>query len=375
MKVPFLSLKDVNAPHRQALLDALEDTLDSGWFILGEHDRIFEKAFAEYCGVGHCIGVANGLDALTLILRAYIKLGAMREGDEVIVPANTYIASILAVTQAGLVPVPVEPDKRTFCLDPSRIETALTARTRAIMGVHLYGRAAGIDGIRKVAKAHGLKYIEDSAQSQGAEWEGIKAGALGDASGFSFYPGKNLGALGDAGAVTTSDPELADTVRKLANYGSRVKYVFQYQGYNSRLDELNAAVLSVKLPHLDAENARRRQIAARYLSGIRNPVIHLPEPGRGADVATGKEHVWHIFVVRTADRSGLAAHLAASGVGTLIHYPIPPHKQEAYREWADRSYPITEAIHREVLSLPMSPALTDAEADYVIEACNNYRGA
>lgn len=374
MKVPFLSLKDVNAPHRTALLRALEDTLDSGWFILGERDRAFEKAFAQYCGVGHCIGVANGLDALTLILRAYIKLGTMCEGDEIIVPANTYIASILAVTQAGLVPVPVEPDERTYCIDPSLIEGAITPKTKAIMGVHLYGRVAGIDGIRQVAKAYGLKYIEDSAQSQGAEWDGVKAGALGDASGFSFYPGKNLGALGDAGAVTTSDPELAETVRKLANYGSSVKYVFEYQGFNSRLDEMNAAALSVKLPYLDIENARRRQIAARYLAGIRNSAIHLPEPGRGPDVAGGKEHIWHLFVVRTADRASLAAHLASRGIGTLIHYPIPPHKQEAYREWKDRSYPITETIHREVLSLPMSPVLTDDEADYVIEACNDYRG-
>jgi len=374
MNVPFLSLKDVNAPHRQALLEALQGTLDSGWFILGERDRAFEKAFAEYCGVRHCIGVANGLDALTLILRAYVKLGAMREGDEVIVPANTYIASILAVTLAGLVPIPVEPDARTFCIDPSLIARAITPRTKAVMGVHLYGRVAGIDDIRQVAKEHGLKYIEDSAQSHGAEWNGVKAGALGDAAGFSFYPGKNLGALGDAGAVTTNDAELAEVVRKLANYGSSVKYVFEYQGFNSRLDEMNAAALSAKLPYLDPENAQRRRIAARYLAGIRNPAIRLPEPGRGADAIGGREHVWHLFVVRTTDRASLAAHLSSRGIGTLIHYPIPPHKQEAYKEWKCRSYPITEAIHREVLSLPMSPVLTDAEADYVVEACNSYRG-
>jgi dTDP-4-amino-4,6-dideoxygalactose transaminase len=374
MNVPFLSLKDVNAPHRQALLEALQETLDSGWFILGERDHRFERAFAEYCGVRHCVGVANGLDALTLILRAYIKLGVMCGGDEVIVPANTYIASILAITQAGLVPVPVEPDPRTFCLDPSLIGAAITSKTKAIMGVHLYGRTAGIDGIRKIAKEHGLKYIEDSAQAHGAEWDGIKTGALGDASGFSFYPGKNLGALGDAGAVTTNDSELAETVRKLANYGSGVKYVFEYQGYNSRLDEINAAVLSVKLPHLDAENAQRRRIASRYLTGIRNTVILLPEPGRDLDATRCKEHVWHIFVVRAANRAGLAAHLAACGIGTLIHYPIPPHKQNAYREWADRSYPLTETIHREVLSLPMSPVLTDSQIDWVIAACNDWCG-
>lgn len=366
--VPFLDLKAINARERDALIAAFTRVLDSGWYVLGEEVAAFEREYAQYCGTQFAVGVGNGLDALTLSLRAYRELGRLQAGDEVIVPANTYIATILAISENRLTPVLVEPDLATCNLDAARIVPALTARTRAILPVHLYGQTADMTAINAAAQAHRLIVIEDSAQAHGARHAGRRAGALGDASGHSFFPSKNFGALGDAGAVTTDDAQFAEVVRTLRNYGSREKYVNDRQGVNSRLDELQAALLRVKLQRLDADNARRRAIAERYLTGIRHPAITLPV------VASGNEAVWHVFVVRTADRAGLQQHLQRQGIGTLIHYPIPPHRQRAYSAWNDRSYPVTERIHAEVLSLPISPVLSDADADAVIAACNAWPG-
>lgn len=363
--IPFLSLKDVNAPHRDELVAAAIRVIDGGWFIHGKEHEAFEREFAAYCGVPDCVGVANGLDALTLALRAWKEMGKLQEGDEVLVPANTYIASILAVTENRLIPVLIEPDLATYNLDDARLAAALTPRTRVILPVHLYGQLAPMREIMAFARAHKLLVLEDCAQAHGATIEGRRAGAWGDAAGFSFYPGKNLGALGDAGALTTVDPELAKTVRALRNYGSHVKYQNLYQGPNSRLDEIQAAFLRVKLPHLDAETERRRAIARRYRDGIRHPSVTLP-----AVTAGEAAHVWHLFVVRVPDRADFVRHLTAAGVNTVIHYPIPPHQQEAYRAWSTQSLPVTEAIHREVVSLPMSPAHTDAEVDHVIASVN-----
>lgn len=367
-KVSFLDLKAINAACRDELAEAMGRVLDSGWYILGGEVTAFEKEFATYCGTSHCLGVANGLDALILILEAYKELGVFAEGDEVLVPANTYIASILAISRAGLTPVLVEPDPASYNLDPKRLREKITSRTRAILVVHLYGAVADMDPILEIAAEAGLKVVEDVAQAQGARHNGARAGALGDAAGFSFYPGKNLGALGDAGAVTTNDAALAEAMRALRNYGSHVKYENLYKGYNSRLDELQAACLRVKVPRLDAENARRREIARLYHEGIRNPRIVLPLE------VEGEGCVWHLFVVRAVDRAALQKHLDAAGIQTVIHYPIPPHKQQAYKEWRDLSLPITEAIHREVLSLPMGPHLSDAQVLRVIEAVNSYVG-
>ncbi|MCD6061884.1 MAG: hypothetical protein K0S16_2195, partial [Moraxellaceae bacterium] len=324
-----------------------------------------------YCGARHCIGVANGLDALTLTLRAWKELGKLREGDEVIVPANTYIASVLAVTENRLVPVLVEPDEATYTLCPQRVEAAITPRTRALLPVHLYGRLAPMPALLDVAARHGLLVLEDSAQSHGARLDGRRSGAWGHASGFSFYPGKNLGAIGDAGAITTSDDELAQTLRALRNYGSHEKYRNLFQGVNSRLDEIQAAMLGVKLRHLDHEIARRRAIARRYLQDIRPSGLRLPLPP-GTDASAVDSHVWHLFVVRSPQRDALQRHLTAQGVQTLIHYPIPPHAQQAYRALNGLSLPVTELIHREVLSLPMDPTLDDNEICRVIDACNSF---
>lgn len=364
--MPFYPLRDVVAPYRTELLNALTAVVDSGWYIQGEACRRFEREFAEYCGAEHCIGVGNGLDALVLVLRAWQELGAMQPGDDVIVPANTFIASILAITEAGMNPVLVEPDESTFNIDPNRIEGAITPRTRAILPVHLYGRCAEMDQILDIAGRHGLRVLEDAAQAHGATCRGRRAGSLGDAAGFSFYPGKNLGALGDGGAVTTNDPELAECVRALGNYGSHEKYVHQYRGRNSRLDEVQAAVLSVRLKYLDAENARRREIANRYLAEIADPAIRLPEPPPPGDL-----HSWHLFVVRVPSRDSFRTHLREQGVETAVHYPTPPHHQGAYPSWSGGSLPITEAIHREVVSLPMSPALRADDVSSVIEAANH----
>lgn len=362
--IPFLDLKAINARERDALIAAFTRVLDSGWYVLGGEVQAFEREYAQFCGTPHAVGVGNGLDALTLTLRAYRELGRLGPGDEVVVPANTYIATILAISENGLVPVLVEPDLASYNLDAALIAPALTARTRAIMPVHLYGQTADMTAINAVAREHGLVVIEDSAQAHGARHGGIRAGALGDASGHSFFPSKNFGALGDAGAVTTGDAALAEVLRALRNYGSHEKYVNDRQGVNSRLDELQAALLRVKLLRVDEDNRRRRALAQRYLEGIRHPAITLPV------VAAGNEAVWHVFVVRVPDRARLQQHLQQQGIGTLIHYPIPPHRQQAYAAWNSRSYPVTERIHAEVLSLPISPVMSDADADRVIAACN-----
>ncbi len=365
--IPCLDLKEINRHHRDALLAAFTRVLDSGWYVLGVEVEGFEREFAAWCGAAQCVGVGNGLDALTLIFRAYLQQGVMVQGDEVIVPANTYIASILAVSAVGLRPVLVEPHGATFNLDPARIEAAITPRTRGILAVHLYGQAADMTRITEIARRRGLKVVEDCAQAHGAVHAGRAVGAWGDAAGFSFYPTKNLGALGDAGAVTTSDAALASMVRTLRNYGSEKKYQNRYQGFNSRLDELQAALLRVRLPLLGAENARRREVATRYLETIRNPWVRLPEMPVEAEA-----HVWHLFVVRCAERDRLQAYLAEQGVQTMVHYPIPPHRQEAYRGAFEGSWPLTEAIHAEVLSLPMGPHLTDAEVARVVSAVNGW---
>ncbi|UBB88547.1 DegT/DnrJ/EryC1/StrS family aminotransferase [Candidatus Kaistella beijingensis] len=365
--IKFLDLQKINLAHQQEIEERLLNTFRSGWYLLGNEVKQFEENLAKYIGAQHAIGVANGLDALRLILRAYIEMGVMQKGDEIIVPANTYIASILAISDNGLVPVLVEPDLETYNIDISKIEEKITSKTKGILIVHLYGRVVFSDELVSIAEQHQLKIIEDNAQAIGAEWNGNKTGNLGDASGFSFYPGKNLGALGDAGAVTTNDEELAKTIRALANYGSNQKYVNIFQGLNSRLDEIHAAVLDVKLKYIDAENERRRDIAKRYLSEIKNPKIVLPE-----NPANEAEHVWHLFVIRTSEREKLQNYLTENGVQTLIHYPIPPHQQEAYKDWNDLSFPITEKIHAEVLSLPISPVMTDEEVSKVIRICNSY---
>ena len=371
MNIPFLDLGGINARDRAALIDAFTRVLDSGWYVLGQEVEAFEREYATYCGTRHCVGVGNGLEALALILRAWIELGALKTGDEVIVPANTYIATILAITENSLIPVLVEPDFATCNLDAARVEQHLEqnlrSRVRAILPVHLYGQTADMSALNTIARKHGLKVIEDCAQAHGARHAGVRAGMLGDAAGHSFFPSKNFGALGDAGAVTTHDDALAETLRALRNYGSHRKYENIYKGVNSRLDELQAALLRVKLGRIDADNLRRREIADRYLSEIRHPRITLPVVG------ANNEPVWHVFVVRAKARNSLQAHLNAQGIGTLIHYPVPPHQQPAYREWNARTYPITEQIHREVLSLPISPVMSDAQAGAVVAACNAWQ--
>ncbi|KGO82005.1 aminotransferase [Flavobacterium beibuense F44-8] len=367
--IKFLDIQKINLQHQQEIEERLLKTFRSGWYLLGEEVKAFEKQLCEYIGCNHAIGVANGLDALRLIFKAYIELGIMKPGDEVIVPANTYIASILSITDNGLVPVFVEPDINTYNIDFSLIEEKITEKTKAIMTVHLYGQTAFSDLLIKLATKYHLKIVEDNAQAIGADLNGVKTGNLGDAAGFSFYPGKNLGALGDAGAVTTNDTELAQAVRTLANYGSQQKYVNQYQGLNSRLDEIQAAVLSVKLKYLDTENQVRREIAQRYIDSVNNLEIILPETG---NVTIKSRHVWHLFVVRTKNRDRLQQHLQDNGIQTLIHYPTPSYKQEAYREYNHLSFPITEQIHNEVLSLPISPVLTDEEIQHIIDTLNSY---
>lgn len=365
--IKFLDLKKITDSFAPEISEATQRVIASGWFLQGEETKAFEKVYAEYIGTKYAIGCGNGLDALTLILRAYIDLGIMKPGDEVIVPANTYIATILAITENGLRPVLVEPNLDTCQIDAANIEAAVTSLTKAVMIVHLYGRCAYSDKIGDICRIHNLKLIEDNAQAHGCLFNGRRTGSLGDAAGHSFYPGKNLGALGDAGAVTTDDELLAETVRSLGNYGSARKYVFKYQGRNSRIDELQAAILRVKLPRLDADNARRAEIAQRYYSEISNPGIRLmPKAPRG-------ENVYHIFPVFTPHRDRLQQYLADNGVQTLIHYPIPPHRQECYEEWASFSLPVTERIHREELSLPISPVMTPEEVTAVISLLNAWR--
>lgn len=361
--VHFLDIQKINARFRPQLEEDFRRILDSGWYILGREVEIFEAEFAKYCGVQFAIGVANGLDALKLIIQAY----GFGPGDEIIVPANTYIASILAVSQNGATPALVEPDLETFNLDPTLIEEKITSRTKAIMVVHLYGQATYLNEITAIAHRHNLKIIEDAAQAHGAVYNGRRVGNLGDAAGFSFYPTKNLGALGDGGAVTTNDPELAEKIRALRNYGSLEKYVHLYPGGNSRLDELQAALLSVKLKHLDEDNAKRRSLATFYHRNIHNEFVILP------NVPDETTHVWHLFVIRTPRRDDLQQHLLSRHIETMIHYPVPPHRQAAYPEWADTNLPLTEKISREVLSLPISPVLTKAEAVRVCEAVNEWQ--
>ena len=347
MPIEFLNLGRVNAPYEPAIREAIERVLRSGYYILGEETAAFESEFARYCGVKHCIGVANGLDALHLILRGY-GIGA---GHEVIVPANTFIATWLAVSLAGARIVPVEPDAATWNIDPRRIEEAITPHTRAIMPVHLYGAPAEMDAIRDIARRHGLRVIEDAAQAHGSRYRGRRAGSLGDAAGFSFYPGKNLGALGDGGAITTDDDDLAARLRKLRNYGSSVKYQHEVEGVNSRLDEMQSAILRAKLQHLDADNARRAEVSGWYreaLADVPVELIRVPEEAQS---------VWHLFVVRTSRRDALRDYLAARGIGTQIHYPVPCHRQEAFAGHAWPALPITEQVQAEVLSLPMAPYL------------------
>jgi dTDP-4-amino-4,6-dideoxygalactose transaminase len=368
MNVPFLDLKAPYAELGEEFDEAFRRTAESGWFITGREVESFESEFAGLCGARHCVGVGNGLDALHLVLRAM----GIGEGDEVIVPSNTYVATWLAVSYAGATPVPVEPDDQTYNLDPSRIEEAITPRTRAVMPVHLYGQPADMDAIREIAAPYGLKVIEDAAQAHGATYKGRPAGSLGDAAGFSFYPGKNLGAMGDGGAVTTDDDELADRLRVLRNYGSRVKYYNEVKGFNSRLDELQAAFLRVKLPRLREWNERRRAVAAHYLQALEGvPDLSLPH------VPAYAEPSWHLFVVRHPERDPLRQHLSSNGVGTLIHYPVPPHLQKAYAEmaFAPGAFPVAERQAREVISIPMGPHLASVEAGHVVEQLLAFRSA
>lgn len=360
--IKFLDLHKINERYRADIDEAIKRVLDSGWYILGEELNAFEKEFADYCGTKHCIGVANGLDALNLIIKAY----EFPEKSEIIVPANTYIASILAISQNGLTPKLIEPDINTFNIDINLIEKEITPKTVAIMPVHLYGQACEMDKINELAKKYNLKVIEDSAQAHGAVYKGKKTGNSGNASGFSFYPGKNLGCMGDGGAITTNDDELAQKLHALRNYGSHIKYENIYKGTNSRLDEIQAAILRVKLRYLDEDNKKRREISKFYRDNIKNKKIVLPQ------TEVENSHVWHVFPVTTNDRQSLQKYLQNNDIQTMIHYPIPPHKQNAYKEWDNLSLPITEKIHREILSLPISPVMEISEAQKVVEVINKY---
>ena len=365
--IKHLDLKQVNAPYEAEIQQALNSVLQRGWYLLGEATHLFEQHYADYIGTKHCIGCGNGLDALTLILRAYMEMDLLHEGDEVLVPANTYIASILAITENRLTPILVEPDINTLQIDDSLIEQAITPRTRALMIVHLYGRCAYTDRIGELCRRHHLLLIEDNAQAHGCQHVATvprHTGSLGHAAAHSFYPTKNLGALGDAGAITTNDSQLAATVRALGNYGSSRKYVFDYKGRNSRIDEVQAAVLDVKLRYLDEANERRKHIAALYVNKVSNPHIVMPQSDRDC--------VWHIFPILTQHREELQHYLLQHGVETAIHYPIPPHQQQCYAEWNSHSLPITERIHQQELSIPCHPAMTDEETEYIIQLLNQW---
>ncbi|HEY6144131.1 MAG TPA: DegT/DnrJ/EryC1/StrS family aminotransferase [Flavobacterium sp.] len=365
--IKFLDLKKINETYEADFQEKLKSVLEKGWYILGNEVTVFESNFANYCGTKYCVGVGNGFDALVLIFKAYIQLGKLQKGDEVIVPANTFIASFLAVLQADLIPVLVEPKLETYNINPYLISEKITSKTKAILAVHLYGQLAEMDKINAIAKQHNLLVIEDAAQAHGAILaEAKKSGNLSNAAAFSFYPGKNLGALGDGGAVTTNDDELAKTIQSLRNYGSEAKYQNEYIGVNSRLDELQAAFLNVKLPNLDAENNHRIAIAKRYLAEIKNDKITLPFWD------FSENHVFHLFVIRTEKRNELQQYLLDNGIQTMIHYPIPPHKQKAFSSWNDLSFPITEKIHNEILSLPISPVMTDDEVGFVVSILNKY---
>jgi dTDP-4-amino-4,6-dideoxygalactose transaminase len=366
MNISFLDLQAINAAYREELIEAAVRVIDSGWYIQGQEVKAFEQEFAAYCGTKYCVGVGNGLDALILTLRAWKELGKLKEGDEVIVPANTYIATILAITENHLIPVLVEPDEDTYNLSPDLTRKAVTAKTKAILPVHLYGRLAEMPELMEIAKKHNLLVLEDAAQAHGASLQGRRAGNWGDAAGFSFYPGKNLGALGDAGAVTTNDEELANVVRALGNYGSRKKYENLYQGVNSRLDEMQAALLRVKLRRLGQETVARRMIARLYLEQIDNPALMLPQWEQE------EQHVFHLFVVRCKKRDELQNYLTQHGIQTLIHYPVPPHKQRAFPAWNAKCFNIAESIHNEVLSLPISPVMTQDDIVNLADLINEY---
>lgn len=360
--IKFLDLKKINNRYREEIDSRIKDILDKGWYLQGEENENFTKNFANFCGTKFALGVANGLDALNLIIKAY----GFGNGDEIIVPANTYIATILAISENGCIPILVEPDIKTYNINPDSIEEKITTKTKAIMVVHLYGQAVQMEKIWKIAKKYNLKIIEDSAQAHGAIYQENRTGNLGDASGFSFYPGKNLGCMGDGGAVTTNDEELFNKIKAIANYGSDRKYHHIYKGVNSRLDEIQAAVLDIKLKHLDSDNNKRREISKYYRENIKNSKIILPE------TYNEKSHVWHIFAVRTQNRDEFQKYLTEKGIQTIIHYPTPPHKQGAYKEWNKLSFPITEEIHNTILSLPISPVMTDSEIEKVVEVVNEY---
>ncbi|EJS6137083.1 DegT/DnrJ/EryC1/StrS family aminotransferase [Escherichia coli] len=364
--IDFLNLQKSNARYNNELIEAAVRVIESGWYISGSELNAFENNFAKYCKVKHAIGVANGLDALTLTLKAWQELGKLKRNDEVLVPANTYIASILAISEAGLKPVLVEPNEFSYNLSVDNIRAKITANTRVILPVHLYGLISPMDEIMNFARENNLLVLEDSAQSHGASINGKKAGSWGDAAGFSFYPGKNLGALGDAGAVTTNDTDLADTVRYLRNYGSKIKYKHEFKGVNSRLDEIQAAFLNVKLNYLDDDVRIRRNIANRYLNEIKNELIVLPT------ISSEENHVWHLFVIRIKDRDSLQHYLTKHNIQTVIHYPTPPHRQLAYKEFKDLCFPLSEELHREVISIPMDPTLTEEQVSYVINVLNKF---
>lgn len=370
--IKFLDLHKINNKYRKEFDTTISEVLNSGWYILGEAVERFEKNFAAYCGVKHCIGTSNGLDALILILRAYIELGLLHEGDEVLVPANTYIATILSISHNNLVPVLVEPDIKSYNMDPQKIETRITNKTKAILPVHLYGRCADMVDINETAKKNNLLVIEDAAQAHGAVLNVKHTGALSNAAGFSFYPGKNLGALGDAGAVTTNDNELADSIRALRNYGSEKKYYNICKGFNNRLDEIQAAILSVKLKYLDKENQKRRDIAQYYCDNIKNEKIILPNKSFNHSIVESTNHVWHLFVIRVKERDNFQKYLNDNGIQSIIHYPVPPHKQAGYKEWNHLRYPITEKIHKEVLSLPMGGHLESIEIEQIVKVINKF---
>lgn len=370
--IKFLDLQKINAQYTEELKLAVAEVIDSGWYLLGEKVKQFETDFSDYIGANHAIACANGLDALRLILKGYKELGIIKDGDEVIVPANTYIASILSITDNNLIPVLVEPDIITYNIDIAKIEKLISKKTRAIMIVHLYGRACWSEEVENIAKKHDLIIIEDNAQSIGAQVNGIRTGNLGNASGFSFYPGKNLGALGDSGMVTTNDEKLANVIRALANYGSNKKYHNEFQGLNSRMDEIQAALLNVKLKYIESENQRRREIAQFYCQNIKNSEIVLPVDETFFDTTSKLSHVWHIFAVRSSDRNNLQAYLAENEIQTLIHYPIPPHKQKCYLSLNNLALPITEKIHNEILSLPISPVMTSEEITKIVDVINHY---
>ena len=360
--IKFLDLEKINNRFRDEINERIKTVLDKGWYLQGDENKVFEKNFADFVATKHCIGCANGLDALNLIIRGY----GFKEKDEILVPSNTYIASILAISENNCTPVLVEPDINTYNINPDLIEEKITEKTKAIMIVHLYGQAVQTDKILNIAKKYNLKVIEDSAQAHGAIYNGKKTGNLGDASGFSFYPGKNLGCMGDGGCVCTNDDELAQKIRAIANYGSDRKYHHIYKGVNSRLDEIQAGILDIKLKYLDKDNSRRQMISKYYRENIKNEKIILPE------TYDEKAHVWHIFAIRTQNRNKLQEYLKDNDIQTLIHYPTPPHKQGAYKEWENKNYPISEEIHRTVLSLPMSPVLEDCEIEKIVEVVNEY---